>query len=87
MEKKGGFAGCPLRREAGMFAGRANPEMEVTPTSKHRRRFQNLGRRSPGGEGGEMAGGDLHSRQFGRGEGRETLQNLLHRWGGEIGGG
>ena len=64
-----------------MFAGRANPEMEVTPTSKHRRRFQNLGRRSPGGEGGEMAGGDLHSRQFGRGEGRETLQNLLHRSG------
>ena len=57
VEKKGGFAGCPLRREAGMFAGRANPEMEVTPTSKHRRRFQNLGRRSPGGEGGATAGG------------------------------
>ena len=57
VKKEGGFAGCPLRREAGMFAGRANPDMEVTPTSKHRRRFQNLGRRSPGGEGGATAGG------------------------------
>ena len=49
VEKKGGFAGCPLRREVGKFAGRANPGMEVTPTSQHRRRFQNLGRRSPWG--------------------------------------
>ena len=28
VEKKGGFAGSPLRREAGLFAGRANPGME-----------------------------------------------------------
>ena len=49
MEKKGGFAGCPLRREAGKFAGRANSGLEVTPTSEHRRRSQNLGRRSPWG--------------------------------------
>ena len=49
VEKKGGFAGCPLRREAGKFAGRANSGLEVTPTSEHRRRSQNLGRRSPWG--------------------------------------
>ena len=47
VEKKGGFAGCPLRREAGKFAGRANSGLEVTPTSEHRRRSQYLGRRSP----------------------------------------
>ena len=52
VEKKGGFAGSPLRREAGLLAGRANPGMEVTPTSNQRRRFQNLCRRSTGGEGG-----------------------------------
>ena len=49
VEKKGGFGGCPLRREAGKFAGRANSGLEVTPTSEHRRRSQNLGRRSPWG--------------------------------------
>ena len=34
---------------AGKFAGRANSGLEVTPTSEHRRRSQNLGRRSPWG--------------------------------------
>ena len=56
VEKKGGFAGSPLRREAGLLAGRANPGMEVTPTSNQRRRFQNLCRRSTGGEGGVKVG-------------------------------
>ena len=65
VEKKGGFAGCPLRREVGKFASRANPGMEVTPTSKHRRRFQNLGRRSPWGrrrrDGRMLTTREMHS--------------------------
>ena len=32
-EKEGEFAGSPVKREAGMFVGRANPRMEVTPTT------------------------------------------------------
>ena len=58
VEKKGGFAGCPLRRGAGMFAGRANPWNGGYPNYNYQQQLEevsSLGRRSPGGEGGEMA--------------------------------
>ena len=57
-EKEGGFAGSPVKREAGMFVGRANPRMEVTPTTIINidcRRLQAWVGGALGGEGGEMA--------------------------------
>ena len=56
-EKKGGFARSPVKREAGIFAGRANPRMEVTPTTIINidcRRLQAWVGGALGGEGGEM---------------------------------
>ena len=58
VEEEGGFAGSPVKREAGMFVGRANPRMEVTPTTIINidcRRLQAWVGGALGGEGGEMA--------------------------------
>ena len=58
VEEEGGFAGSPVKREAGMFVGRANPRMEVTPTTIINidcRRLQAWVGGALGGEGGETA--------------------------------